>query len=48
MSNEHHSGQTQPNKGFWYTYFGKGGAAVFAFLWLLMALSWIIGVVKWG
>jgi hypothetical protein len=46
MSDNHHS--PSENKGLWYTYFGTTGAAVFAFLWLLVALSWIFGVVKWG
>ncbi|MBL0103905.1 MAG: hypothetical protein IPP51_09195 [Bacteroidetes bacterium] len=48
MSHEHHSGQPQQNQGFWYTYFGKGGAAVVAFLWILLTISWIFSVVKWG
>lgn len=34
--------------GFWYTYFGKGGAAVFAFLWIVAALAWIINVIRLG
>jgi len=35
-------------KGLWFTYFGKGGAAVFAFLWIILALSWVFYVVNWG
>ncbi|MBK7851986.1 MAG: hypothetical protein IPJ66_12890 [Bacteroidetes bacterium] len=46
MSHEHHSSTN--NQGFWYTYFGKGGAAAFAFLWILITIIWIFGVVKWG
>lgn len=34
--------------GLWYTYFGKGGAAVIAFLWILSAIFWIFYVLKWG
>lgn len=47
MSQNHHSGSEAP-KGLWYTYFGKGGAAAFAFLWIILALSWIFSVVNWG
>ena len=47
MSQEHHQG-TQQNQGIWYTYFGKGGAATFAFLWILITLIWIFSVLKWG
>jgi hypothetical protein len=35
-------------RSLWYTYLGKGGAAVFAFLWILLLLGWIFGVLKWG
>ena len=35
-------------KSIWYTYFGIGGASAFAFLWILLLLSWIFGVLKWG
>jgi hypothetical protein len=47
MSQNHHSGQ-EAKKGLWFTYFGKGGAAVFAFLWIILALSWVFYVVNWG
>ena len=47
MSQEHHQG-TQQNQGIWYTYFGKGGSAAFAFLWILITLIWIFSVLKWG
>ncbi|MFN8143183.1 MAG: hypothetical protein U0073_02085 [Bacteroidia bacterium] len=46
MSNEHHSTSEKP--GIWYTYLGKGGAAVVAFLWILMAMIWIFSAVKWA
>ena len=35
-------------KGIWYTYFGKGGAGVFAFLWIIALLIWIISVLALG
>lgn len=35
-------------RSIWYTYVGKGGAAVFAFLWIAIILMWIFGVLKWG
>ncbi len=47
MSSNHHSG-TQEKKSLWFTYFGKGGAAVFALLWLIITIGWIFGVVNWG
>ncbi len=34
--------------GLWYTYFGKGGAGVFAFLWICALLIWIINVIRIG
>jgi hypothetical protein len=46
MSHENHS--SAPKKGFWYTYFGIGGAAVFAFLWIIVTLWWIIYVLMCG
>lgn len=46
MAHEQHSNQQKP--GLWYTYFGKGGAAVFAFLWIIALLTWIISVLRWG
>lgn len=46
MSHDNHS--THSKKGIWYTYFGKGGAAVFAFLWVLAAILWIVSVINWG
>ena len=46
------SNENQPvwenKKSIWYTYFGKGGAAVFALLWILLLMFWIFGVLKWG
>ncbi len=47
MSNNHQS-SSQDKKGLWSTYVGKGGAAVFAFLWLIITLTWIFSVLKWG
>jgi hypothetical protein len=47
MSQEHKPGH-QKTSSIWYTYVGKGGAAVFAFLWILLLLFWIFGVLKWG
>ncbi len=47
MSHDNSSAQGK-NTSLWYTYVGKGGAAVFAFLWILLLLSWIFGVLKWG
>lgn len=47
MSHDTHS-DNKATSGMWYTYFGKGGAAAFAFLWLLAALFWIFSVLKWG
>ena len=47
MSNYNHTaGETI--KGVWYTYVGSGGAAVVAFLWILLLLTWIFSVLKWG
>jgi hypothetical protein len=43
--NHHASGN---NKGIWYTYFGEGGAAVFALLWVIAGMIWIFSVIKWG
>lgn len=48
MSHEHSSGHSQPKRSLWYTYFGQGGAAVVAFLWIILLLTWIISVLKWG
>ncbi len=36
------------SKSIWYTYFGKGGAAVFALIWILLLMFWIFGSLKWG
>ncbi len=46
MSQDHSSTEKAP--GFWYTYFGVGGASAFAFLWALSALIWIFSVLNWG
>jgi len=35
-------------RGLWYTYFGEGGAGVFAFLWVGALLIWIISVLWKG
>lgn len=42
-NHEHHA-----PKGLWYTYFGETGAAVFAFLWVAMGLTWLFSIIKWG
>ncbi len=46
MTHEH--GSESNSTGLWYTYFGKGGAGVFAFLWILAAIAWIFSVLQWG
>lgn len=46
MSHDHSSTEKAP--GIWYTYFGKGGAGVFAFLWVISAIIWIFSVLNWG
>jgi hypothetical protein len=40
--------ETTTKRGIWYTYFGEGGAGVFAFLWICIALTWIISVLSVG
>jgi hypothetical protein len=47
MSSNHQSG-AESKKSLWYIYLGKGGAAVFAFLWIIMLLIWVFSVIKWG
>jgi hypothetical protein len=47
MSHDNHSTQ-QNNKGLWYTYFGEGGAGVFAFIIIVCLLTWVFSVLKWG
>ena len=47
MSQNHHS-PAETNKGIWFTYFGKGGAGVFAFLWIIALFTWVFSVLKWG
>ena len=46
MSHDHSTLEETP--GIWFTYFGKGGAAAFAFLWVITAIIWIISVLNWG
>jgi len=46
MSHDHHA--EEPNRGIWSTYLGEPGAAVVAFIWILLTLSWIFGVVNFG
>ncbi len=46
MSQDHSSPSN--SGGIWYTYFGKGGSSVVAFLWILSAMIWIFYVLKWG
>lgn len=48
MGANHTSEHNSEPKGIWYTYFGSGGAGVFAFLWVLAAIIWIFSVVNWG
>ena len=43
-----HDTNTNEKKGIFYTYLGKGGAGVIAFLWIIALLAWIFGVLKWG
>ena len=45
-----HENQTshQPKRSIWYTYFGKGSAGVFAFIWILLLLFWLFSVLMWG
>ncbi|MFM7217682.1 MAG: hypothetical protein ACKO1U_06665 [Bacteroidota bacterium] len=45
MANQHHA---ESPKGIWYTYFGEGGAAVMAFLWIAAAITWIFSIVNCG
>ncbi len=46
MSHDNHS--HQPSRGIWYTYFGETGAAVVAFLWVVVGLIWLFSIIKWG
>jgi hypothetical protein len=38
----------EQKKSLWYVYFGKGGAAAFAFIWVILALFWIIYLLNNG
>ncbi len=44
----HQENHAEESKGFWYTYFGEGGSAVFAFIWILAAIAWIYYIVTRG
>jgi hypothetical protein len=46
MAHDHHA--EEPKRGLWYTYFGETGAAAVAFIWILLAILWIFGVVNLG
>lgn len=43
-----HSTHTENKKGVWYTYFGESGAAVVAFLYILVVFSCIYSILRWG
>ncbi len=47
MSHENNTAKKN-NQSIWYTYFGMGGASVFALLWILLLMFWIFAVLKWG
>ncbi|MCC7232295.1 MAG: hypothetical protein IT242_05080 [Bacteroidia bacterium] len=44
---QEHSGNDE-KKSIWFSYFGSGGAAVVAFLWVVIALAWLCWVLIYG